>query len=165
MPTAANMVYMPNSSPAPNMVYMPNSSPPVHVATLQPEVGFNTFASRPSVPVKVSQYGNLTVGNAGSGSQFSQPVCIKIFTDILSLVCISMFLWNTGTVKKHLLRNSFLSFFRFLWRQIVGQLAHRTQPLQYAAHYTPVLSEPAYLQSNSPAVSTQILCACTISLI
>ncbi|XP_050881421.1 polyadenylate-binding protein-interacting protein 4 isoform X1 [Lathyrus oleraceus] len=117
VPTAANMVYMPNSSPAPNMVYMPNSSPPVHVATLQPEVGFNNFASRPSVPVKVSQYGNLTVGNAGSGSQFSQP--------------------------------------------IVGQLAHRTQPLQYAAHYTPVLSEPAYLQSNSPAVmagrSTQLV--------
>ncbi|CAK8565565.1 unnamed protein product [Lathyrus sativus] len=107
VPTAANMVYMPNSTPAPNMVYMPNSSPPGHVATLQPEVGFNTFASRPSVPVKVSQYGNLTVGNAGSGSQFSQP--------------------------------------------IVGQLAHRAQPLQYAAHYTPVLSEPAYLQSSSPA--------------
>ncbi|XP_004500052.1 uncharacterized protein [Cicer arietinum] len=99
---------------AANMVYIPNSSPPLPV---QPEVGFNTFASRPTVPVKVSQYGNMTVGNAGSGSQFSQP--------------------------------------------IVGQLAHRTQPLQYAAHYTPVLSEPAYMQPNSPAVmvgrSTQLV--------
>ncbi|PNY13379.1 hypothetical protein L195_g010032, partial [Trifolium pratense] len=95
---AANMVYIPNSSPAANMVYIPNTSPPVPVATIQPEVGFNTFASQPSVPTKISQNGNLTVGNAGSGSQFSQP-------------------------------------------------------LPYAAHYPPVLSEPAYLQpTNSPAV-------------
>ncbi|WJX31747.1 hypothetical protein P8452_20145 [Trifolium repens] len=95
---AANMVYMPNSSPAANMVYIPNTSPPVPVATIQPEVGFNTFASQPSVPAKISQNGNLTVGNAGTGSQFSQP-------------------------------------------------------LPYAAHYTPVLSEPAYLQpTSSPTV-------------
>ncbi|KAK2387242.1 polyadenylate-binding protein-interacting protein [Trifolium repens] len=95
---AANMVYMPNSSPAANMVYIPNASPPVPVATIQPEVGFSTFASQPSVPAKISQNGNLTVANAGSGSQFPQP-------------------------------------------------------LQYAAHYTPVLSEPAYLQpTSSPAV-------------
>ncbi|KAK7278008.1 hypothetical protein RJT34_23029 [Clitoria ternatea] len=93
---------------AANMVYVPNSSPAVPVASIQPEVGFNTFASRSSAPVKVAQYSNLTVGNGGSGSQFSQP--------------------------------------------IVGQLAHRTQPLRYATHYTPVLSEPAYLQPSSPAV-------------
>jgi hypothetical protein len=97
----ANMVYMPNSSPAANMVYIPNTSPPVRVATIQPEVGFNTFASQPSVPAKISQNGNSTVANAGSGSQFPQH-------------------------------------------------------LSYAAHYTPVLSEPAYLQlTSSPAVSTQ----------
>ncbi|AES70312.1 uncharacterized protein [Medicago truncatula] len=113
----ANMVYLPNSSPPANMVYLPNSSPPLPVATIQQEAGFNNFASRPSVPVKASQYGNLTVGNPGSGSQFTQP--------------------------------------------IVGQLT-RTQPLQYAAHYTPVLSEPAYLQTtSSPAVmvgrSTQLV--------
>ncbi|WJX37725.1 hypothetical protein P8452_25461 [Trifolium repens] len=52
---AANMVYMPNSSPAANMVYIPNTSPPAPVATIQPEVGFNTFASQPSVPAKISQ--------------------------------------------------------------------------------------------------------------
>ncbi|KAJ1407919.1 Ataxin 2, SM domain [Sesbania bispinosa] len=102
---------------AANMVYIPNSSPVVPVATIQPEVGFNTFASRPSVPVKVAQYSNLIVGNGGSDSQFSQP--------------------------------------------IVGQLTHRTQPLRYAANYTPVLSEPAYLQPSSPAVmvgrSTQLV--------
>ncbi|RDX68137.1 Polyadenylate-binding protein-interacting protein 3 [Mucuna pruriens] len=98
---------MPATSAA-NMVYIPNSSPVIPVANIQPEVGFNTFASRPSVPVKVAQYSNLTVGNGGSGSQFSQP--------------------------------------------IVGQLTHRTQPLRYATHYTPVLSEPAYLQPSSPAV-------------
>lgn len=94
---------------AANMVYIPNSSPVVPVASIQPEVGFSTFASRPSVPVKIAQYSNLTVGNGSSGSQFSQP-------------------------------------------QIVGQLTHRTQPLRYATHYTPVLSEPAYLQPSSPAV-------------
>lgn len=77
---------MPATSAA-NMVYIPNSSPPVPV-TIQPEVGFNTFASRPSMPVKVSQYSNLTVGNGGSGSQFSQPVRINKFADILSLMCI-----------------------------------------------------------------------------
>lgn len=65
MPTAANMVYIPNSSPV------------VPLATIQPEGGFNTFASRSSVPVKAAQYSNLTVGNAGSGSQFSQPVRIN----------------------------------------------------------------------------------------
>ncbi|XP_014626343.1 ataxin-2 homolog isoform X1 [Glycine max] len=97
---------MPATSAA-NMVYIPNSSPPVPV-TIQPEVGFNTFASRPSMPVKVSQYSNLTVGNGGSGSQFSQP--------------------------------------------IVGHVAHRAQPLRYATHYNPVLSEPAYMQPSSPAV-------------
>ncbi|KAL2322642.1 hypothetical protein Fmac_027021 [Flemingia macrophylla] len=91
-----------------NMVYVPNSSPVVPVANIPPEVGFNTFASRSSVPVKVAQYSNLTVGNGGSGSQFSQP--------------------------------------------IVGHVAHRTQPLRYATHYSPVLSEPAYLQPSSPAV-------------
>ena len=80
----ANMVYLPNSSPPANMVYLPNSSPPLPVATIQQEAGFNNFASRPSVPVKASQYGNLTVGNPGSGSQFSQPVCINKFVDILS---------------------------------------------------------------------------------
>jgi hypothetical protein len=68
----ANMVYMPNSSQAANMVYIPNTSPPAPVATIQPEVGFNTFASQPSVPAKISQNGNLTVANAGSGSQFPQ---------------------------------------------------------------------------------------------
>jgi hypothetical protein len=97
----ANMVYMPNSSQAANMVYIPNTSPPASVATIQPEVGFNTFASQPSVAAKVSRNGNLTVANARSGSQFPQH-------------------------------------------------------LQYAAHYTLVLSEPAYLQlTSSPAVSTQ----------
>lgn len=96
---------------APNMVYIPNSSLPT--TTIQPERGFTTFASRPSAPVKVAQYNNFTAGNGGSGSQFSQP------------------------------------------------LAHRTQPLRYAAHYDPILSEPAYLQPNSPAVmagrSTQLV--------
>ncbi|KAK7305097.1 hypothetical protein VNO77_42997 [Canavalia gladiata] len=91
-----------------NMVYVPNSSPAVPVASIPPEVGFNTYASRPSAPVKVAQYSNLPVANGGSGSQFTQP--------------------------------------------IVGQLAHRTQPLRYATHYAPVLSEPAYLQPSSPAV-------------
>lgn len=97
-----------SATSAANMVYIPNSSPVVPVASIQPEVGFNTFASRPSVPVKVAQYNNLTVGNGGSGSQFSQP--------------------------------------------IVGHVAHRTQPLRYATHYTPVLSESAYLPPSSPAV-------------
>ncbi|TKY46868.1 Polyadenylate-binding protein-interacting protein 4 [Spatholobus suberectus] len=104
-PSFANPI---SATSAANMVYIPNSSPVVPVTSIQPEVGFNTFASRPSVPVKVAQYSNLTVGSGGSGSQFSQP--------------------------------------------IVGQLAHRTQPLRYATHYTPVLSEPAYLQPSSPAV-------------
>ncbi|XP_061357712.1 uncharacterized protein LOC133302014 isoform X2 [Gastrolobium bilobum] len=99
----------PSSTTAANMVYIPNSSPPVPVTTVQPEVGFNTFASRPSVPVKVAHYSNLTVGNGGSGSQFSQP--------------------------------------------IVGPLAHRAPPVRYATHYTPVLSEHAYLQPSSPAVA------------
>ncbi|XP_027342548.1 uncharacterized protein LOC113855208 isoform X2 [Abrus precatorius] len=97
-----------SASSAANMVYVPNSSPLAPVATIQPEVGFNTFTSRPSTPVKVAQYSNLTVGNGGSGIQFSQP--------------------------------------------IVGQLAHRSQPLRYATHYTPVLSEPTYLQPSSTAV-------------
>ncbi|MED6129882.1 hypothetical protein PIB30_112438 [Stylosanthes scabra] len=71
------------------MLYVPNSSPVVHTAAVQPETGLCTFASLPSVPVK-----------------------------------------------------------------IVGQLAHnRAQPMRYGAHYTPVLSEPAYLQPSSPAVS------------
>ncbi|KAH1239521.1 Polyadenylate-binding protein-interacting protein 4 [Glycine max] len=96
-----------SATSAANMVYIPNSSPPVSV-TIQPEVGFNTFASRPSMPVKVAQYSNLTVGNGGSGSQFSQP--------------------------------------------IVGHVAHRTQPLRYATHYSPVLTEHAYMQPSSPAV-------------
>ncbi|CAL0335109.1 unnamed protein product [Lupinus luteus] len=39
-----------------------------------------------------------------------------------------------------------------LSQPIIGQLAHRTQPLRYTAHYTPDLSEPAYLQPSSPAV-------------
>ncbi|XP_019415579.1 PREDICTED: uncharacterized protein LOC109327049 isoform X3 [Lupinus angustifolius] len=39
-----------------------------------------------------------------------------------------------------------------LSQPIIGQLAHRTQPLRYTAHYTPDLSEPAYLQTSSPAV-------------
>lgn len=70
------------------MVYIPNSSPAAPITTIQPEVGFNTYSSRPSVAVKVAQYSNLTAGNTGSGSQFSQPVRINKFTDILSLVCI-----------------------------------------------------------------------------
>ncbi|XP_039688430.1 uncharacterized protein [Medicago truncatula] len=93
VPTTANMVYVPNSSPPANMVYLPNSSPPANMV----------YLPNSSPP--------------GSGSQFTQP--------------------------------------------IVGQLT-RTQPLQYAAHYTPVLSEPAYLQTtSSPAVmvgrSTQLV--------
>ncbi|KAK7288600.1 hypothetical protein RIF29_02066 [Crotalaria pallida] len=91
-----------------NMVYVPNSSPSVHFAAIQPEVGLSTFASRPSLPVKVAEYSNVSEGNGGSGSQFSQP--------------------------------------------FIGQLPHRTQPLRYTAHYTPALSEPAYLQPSSPAV-------------
>lgn len=73
---------------APNMVYIPNSSLPT--TTIQPERGFTTFASRPSAPVKVAQYNNFTAGNGGSGYQFSQPVCINKFTDILSHVCPCM---------------------------------------------------------------------------
>lgn len=80
MPSAANMVYVPNSSPA------------VPVAASQPEIGPNTYASRPSMPIKVAQYSNLTVGNGGSGSQFSQPVRMNKYTDILSLVCMHAFL-------------------------------------------------------------------------
>ncbi|KAL4395661.1 hypothetical protein HN51_000139 [Arachis hypogaea] len=57
-----------------NMVYVPNSSPVVHAAAVQPETGLSTFASLPSMPVKVAQYSNLTVGNGGSGSQFSPPI-------------------------------------------------------------------------------------------
>ncbi|XP_054821099.1 uncharacterized protein LOC129319999 isoform X2 [Prosopis cineraria] len=91
-----------------NMAYLPNSSSVVPIAAIQSEVGFNTLVSRPSLPVKVAQYGNLTAANGGSGSQFTQP--------------------------------------------IVGQLTHRTQPLRFAAHYNPVLSEPTYLQPSCPAV-------------
>ncbi|KAI4306092.1 hypothetical protein L6164_029401 [Bauhinia variegata] len=97
----------PTFSTVANIAYVPSSSPVVPVAAIQPEVGFNTFVSRPSVPVKVAQYGNLPIGNGGSSPQFSQP--------------------------------------------IVGQLAHRAQPLRYAGHYNPVLAEPAYLQPSSPA--------------
>ncbi|CAJ1964151.1 unnamed protein product [Sphenostylis stenocarpa] len=97
-----------SSTSGASMVYIQNSSPVVPVASIQPEVGFNAFTSRPSVPVKVAQYSNLTVGNGGSGSQFSQP--------------------------------------------IVGHVPHRNQPLRYTTHYTPVLSEPAYIQPSSPAV-------------
>jgi len=69
-----------SSASVANLLYVQNSSPVVPVGSIQPEAGFNTFASRPSVPVKVAQYSNLPVGNGGSGSQFSQPVCInKIF--------------------------------------------------------------------------------------
>ncbi|MED6163229.1 hypothetical protein PIB30_077975 [Stylosanthes scabra] len=57
-----------------NMLYVPNSSPVVHSAAVQPETGLCTFASLPSVPVKVAQYSNLTAGNGGSGSQFSPPI-------------------------------------------------------------------------------------------
>lgn len=46
----------------------------------------------------------------------------------------------------------FLLFFILIWLQIVGQLAHRTQPLRYAPHYNPALSEASYLQPSSPAV-------------
>lgn len=67
-----------------NVAYMPNNSPVVPIAAIQPEVGFNTFVSRPSLPVKVAQYGNLTAGNGGSGSQFSQPVCINR----IALICL-----------------------------------------------------------------------------
>jgi len=73
-----------SSASVANLLYIQNSSPVVPVASIQPEVGFNTFASRPSVPVKVAQYSNLTMGNGGSGSQFSPPVCINKFSDILS---------------------------------------------------------------------------------
>ncbi|XP_047150778.1 uncharacterized protein LOC124822769 isoform X1 [Vigna umbellata] len=97
-----------SSASVANLLYVQNSSPVVPVGSIQPEAGFNTFASRPSVPVKVAQYSNLPVGNGGSGSQFSQP--------------------------------------------IIGHLPHRNQPLRYPTHYTPVLSEPAYMQPSSPAV-------------
>ncbi|KAK7333520.1 hypothetical protein VNO80_30295 [Phaseolus coccineus] len=97
-----------SSASVANLLYIQNSSPVVPVASIQPEVGFNTFASRPSVPVKVAQYSNLTMGNGGSGSQFSQP--------------------------------------------IIAHVPHRNQPLRFPTHYTPVLSEPAYMQPSSPAV-------------
>ncbi|QCD78335.1 uncharacterized protein LOC114189137 [Vigna unguiculata] len=97
-----------SSASVANLLYVQNSSPVVPVGSIQPEAGFNTFASRPSVPVKVAQYSNLPVGNGGSGSQFSQP--------------------------------------------IIGHVPHRNQPLRYPTHYTPVLSEPAYMQPSSPAV-------------
>ncbi|KAL9319792.1 hypothetical protein ACSQ67_011631 [Phaseolus vulgaris] len=97
-----------SSASVANLLYIQNSSPVVPVASIQPEVGFNTFASRPSVPVKVAQYSNLTMGNGGSGSQFSPP--------------------------------------------IIAHVPHRNQPLRYPTHYTPVLSEPAYMQPSSPAV-------------
>ncbi|KAK4275862.1 hypothetical protein QN277_018876 [Acacia crassicarpa] len=91
-----------------NMAYLPNSSSAVPIAAIQSEVGFNTLVSRPSLPVKVAQYGNLTAANGGNGSQFTQP--------------------------------------------IVGQLMHRTQPVRFAAHYNPVLSEPTYMQPSSAVV-------------
>lgn len=49
------------------------------IAAIQPEVGFNTLVSRPSLPVKVTQYGNLAAANLGSGSQFTHPVRIFSF--------------------------------------------------------------------------------------
>ncbi|XP_028759524.1 uncharacterized protein LOC114748019 [Neltuma alba] len=54
-----------------NMAYLPNSSSVVPIGAIQSEVGFNTLLSRPSLPVKVAQYSNVT---AGSGSQFTQPI-------------------------------------------------------------------------------------------
>lgn len=41
----------------------------------QPEIQFSPFASRSSMPVKFLPHANLTAGNGGSGSQFSQHVC------------------------------------------------------------------------------------------
>ncbi|KAJ7963835.1 polyadenylate-binding protein-interacting protein 4-like [Quillaja saponaria] len=74
-PSFANPVSA--SPPVPtvsNMTYMANNSPVLPVAAAQPEVGINSFISRPSVPVKYTQYGNMTAGNGGSGSQFSQSI-------------------------------------------------------------------------------------------
>ncbi|KAE8125569.1 hypothetical protein FH972_020355 [Carpinus fangiana] len=62
VPTAANMSYIPNNSPA------------VPVAAVQPEIEFSPFASRSSMPIKFVPYGNFTAGNGVSSSQFSQPI-------------------------------------------------------------------------------------------
>ncbi|KAJ8754609.1 hypothetical protein K2173_010700 [Erythroxylum novogranatense] len=61
LPTVASMAYIPSN---------PTVTP---LAAAQQEVGINPFAPRPSVTSKFSPFNNLTAGNGGSGSQFSQP--------------------------------------------------------------------------------------------
>ncbi|KAM7250895.1 hypothetical protein ACFE04_022778 [Oxalis oulophora] len=52
-----------------SMAYVQSNSPMVGL----PEVGINPLVSCSSAPPKFVQYGNLTAGNGGSASQFSQP--------------------------------------------------------------------------------------------
>ncbi|KAK9268506.1 hypothetical protein L1049_000258 [Liquidambar formosana] len=57
-----------------SMSYISNNSPVVPVAAVQPEIGISPLAPRPSLPVKLVPYTNLTAVNGGSGSQYSQPI-------------------------------------------------------------------------------------------
>lgn len=58
----------------------------VPVSAAQPGVGSNPFASRTSLPLKVVPINNFTNGNGGSGSQFSQPVCIVVIIKFIWLL-------------------------------------------------------------------------------
>lgn len=61
------------------MAYMPSNSPVLPVAAAQTEVGISPYVPHSSMPAKFVPYGNLTAGNGGGATQFSQPVRIVRF--------------------------------------------------------------------------------------